>query len=107
MRWASAVVAALALAGCGAPHPVSSQSGVLWVPTCENDPLEIDGTTWYPADVTAVTRDAEGKITPGSGQGTFVAYSDGTAYWTSLDGAFHGRLTTDGADFESACGAAR
>jgi hypothetical protein len=110
MRAAGSVallLAALLLAGCSSPTPVKTETGIFWVPGCGDGPLVIDGASWYPADVDAVTKGSEDRITPGDGQGTFTEYSNGTARWDSMGGAFRGPLTTDPANFEKACGGSR
>ena len=110
-RWEWAIVAGTLVAAAGlAFHVVTlpgalvaTETGLFYVPTCGNGPLELDGTTWYPVTPVTEAQERAIPISPGDGQGTLTIYSDGRAFFESNGGAFRGWLTTTPQDYSKMC----
>ena len=82
---------------------VKTATGLFYVPSCANGPLELDGSVWYPVAPITEAQERAIPITPGDGQGTLMIYSNGRAFFESNGGAFRGWLSTTPQDYSRMC----
>lgn len=108
---AAAVIVAIAVAVTwtifhvvsGPGDPLKTVAGVFYVPGCGDDPLELDGTTWYPISPVTDGDFRANPPTPGDGQGTITIYANGRAYFVTGAGTYHSWLTTTPQDYSGVC----